>query len=286
VRVGRRAALLMALLLALSVAGCAVGAHRPAPEVVVGSAPDSESRLLAALYVSALRSYGFSARAETDADPIAKLDSGAFTVVPAFTGTVLQRLKPGVAVTTDSGVYRAMIAMLPEGIVAGDYTASAEDKPALVVTPATAAAWGGKDLSALAGHCDGLVVGIVAGSHAPAWVGTCRMPTPREFPGAAQLWAALRAGQLTAAWTTTADPEVPADLVMLADVKPPLIQAENVVPLYRRNALTDRQLLALNEVAGVLDTAALTEMRRRVAGGAEPQPVADGWMSEHPLGRS
>ena len=34
-----------------------------------------------------------------------------------------------------------------------------------------------------------------------------------------------------------------------------LIRAENVVPLYRRNELTELQVLALNEVAGVLDTA-------------------------------
>jgi hypothetical protein len=57
------------------------------------------------------------------------------------------------------------------------------------------------------------------------------------------------------------------------------------VPLYRRNALTDRQLLAINEVAGVLDTGALAEMRRHVAGGADPQVVAGGWLGEHPLGR-
>jgi len=58
-----------------------------------------------------------------------------------------------------------------------------------------------------------------------------------------------------------------------------------VVPLYRRNELTDRQLLAVNEVAGVLDTAALVEMRRQVIAGTDPQTVADGWLSEHPLGR-
>jgi glycine betaine/choline ABC-type transport system substrate-binding protein len=72
---------------------------------------------------------------------------------------------------------------------------------------------------------------------------------------------------------------------VLTDGKPALVRAENVVPLYRRNELTDRQLLAVNEVAGVLDTAALVEMRRQVIGGADPQAVADGWLSEHPLGR-
>ncbi|GAQ34174.1 substrate-binding protein of ABC-type glycine betaine transport system [Mycobacterium pseudoshottsii JCM 15466] len=72
---------------------------------------------------------------------------------------------------------------------------------------------------------------------------------------------------------------------MLTDGKPALIRAENVVPLYRRNALNERQLLAVNEVGGVLDTAALVDMRRQVAGGADPQAVAAGWLGEHPLGR-
>jgi glycine betaine/choline ABC-type transport system substrate-binding protein len=91
---------------------------------------------------------------------------------------------------------------------------------------------------------------------------------------------------MNAAWTTTTDPDVPADLVVLADRRPELVQAENVVPLYRRNALTDRQVLALNEVAGELDTAALTDMRRQVAKGADPGQVAGAWLSDHPLGRT
>lgn len=285
-RLGRLAALLLSA--ALSVAGC-VAEHHDAPEVVVGSRSDSESMLLAGIYVAALRAYGFGARAETATEPMTKLDSGAFTVAPAFTGKVLQTLQPGASVLSDAKVYRAMISALPEGIAAGDYTTAAEDKPAVLVTQPTAKAWGGQDLSAdlsaLPQHCDGLVIGIVAGGRAPSSVGSCRLPAPREFPDGSAMLAALGAGQLTAAWTTTANPDIPADLVMLADGKPALIQAENVVPLYRRNALTDRQLLAINEVAGVLDTAALADMRRQVAGGADPQAVAGGWLAEHPLGR-
>ncbi|REO06216.1 hypothetical protein DSI85_06815, partial [Mycobacterium tuberculosis] len=110
-------------------------------------------------------------------------------------------------------------------------------------------------------------------------------PAPREFRNDATMFAALRAGQLVAAWTTTADPDIPADLIMLTDGKPALIRAENIVPLYRRNALTERQLLAVNEVAGVLDTTALIGMRRQVAAGADPAAVAAGWLAEHPLGR-
>jgi glycine betaine/choline ABC-type transport system substrate-binding protein len=281
----RLAALLLAALLA--VAGC--GDRRPAPELVVGSRDDAFSKLLAGVYLAALRSYGFAARPQTAADPMAQLDSGAFTVVPAFTGQVLQTLQPGASVLSDSGVYRAMIAALPEGVLAGDYTTAAEDKPVLLVSQPTARAWAGNDVSAdltaLPKHCDGLIVGTVTGRQVPGSIGTCRLPVPREFPDDTTMFAAVRAGQLTAGWATTADPAIPGDLVPLADGKPALIQAENAVPLYRRNALSDRQLLAINEVAGVLDTAALADMRRQVAGGADPQAVAGGWLAEHPLGR-
>ena len=85
-RVGKLAALLLAVFVG---AGCAAE-HRGAPELVVGSTSDPESVLLADIYVAALRSYGFAARGATATDPMAKLDSGEFTVVPAFTGKVLQ----------------------------------------------------------------------------------------------------------------------------------------------------------------------------------------------------
>ena len=49
-------------------------------------------------------------------------------------------------------------------MLAGDYTTAAEDKPALVVTGATAKAWGGSDLSELPGRCEGLVLGVVSGA--------------------------------------------------------------------------------------------------------------------------
>ncbi|HEY3996345.1 MAG TPA: glycine betaine ABC transporter substrate-binding protein [Mycobacterium sp.] len=288
-RIGRLAAPLLAALLA--VAGCTTGTgdQRGSPDVVVGSQPEPESTLLAAVYVAALRSYGFGAKAQTAVDAMAQLDSGAFTVVPALTGRTLQTLQPGAVAVSDTAVYRAMVAALPEGVAAGDYTTAAEDKPVLLVSGPTAKAWGGSgvsaDLSALSPHCAGLVVGTVTGHPTPSSVGTCRLPVPREFPDETTMFAAVRAGQLTAGWTTTADPGIPGDLVALADSKPALIRAENVVPLYRRNALSDRQLLAINEVAGVLDTAALVDMRRQVAGGADPQAVAGAWLSEHPLGR-
>ena len=274
----------LALAGALAMTGCGATRHNT-HELVVGSRAGVESMLLADIYTGALRSYGFPARAERAPDPLTKLDAGAFVVVPGFTGQVLQRFQPGTAVRADAQVYKAMIGALPEGVAAGDYTTAAEDKPALAVTESTAKSWGGTDLTAVPRHCDGLVIGSITGASTPSVVGNCRLPAAREFPDDATLFAALRTRTIIAAWTTSTDPGVPTDLVVLTDGKQALVQAENVVPLYRRNELTDRQLLAVNEVAGVLDTAALVEMRRQVTAGADPQAVADGWLGEHPLGR-
>lgn len=280
--IGRVAALSLAA--ALVSAGCGHSTQHPA-ELVVGSPAGIESTLLADIYTGALRSYGFPAHTEQAPDPLSKLDSGEFVVVPSLTGRMLQVFQPGAGARSDAQVYKAMIGALPEGIAAGDYTTAAEDKPALAIAGSTSKDWGGSDLGALTTHCDGLTVGSVAGAVTPSTVGRCRLPESREFHDDAALFAAVKTGEVTAAWTTTADPNVPGDLVVLTDGKSALVQAENVVPLYRRNELTTRQLLAINEVAGVLDTAALVDMRRQVAAGADPQVVADAWLSEHPLGR-
>nr|WP_237160404.1 glycine betaine ABC transporter substrate-binding protein [Mycolicibacter engbaekii] len=268
---------------ALLIAGC--GAH-PAPSpLTVGMAPDPQAQVLAHLYASALRSTGAAVRIEAVADPVPGLDAGELTVVPGFTGRFLAIFAPDSVARSDRGVYWALAGALPEGLAVGDYAMSAEDKPTLAVTEATALAWDDSNLSAVVRHCTGLTVGRVAGFPAPTAVGRCALPKVREFPNDTALFAALRARQITAAWATTADPDVPEDALLLTDGRPALVRAENVVPLYRRNELTEAQLLAVNQVAGVLDTEALIEMRRRVAEGADPQVVVDGFLDEHPLGR-
>ena len=269
---------------ALLVAGCA-DEHTPRA-LVVGAGADPDSTVLAELYAAALRYYGSRALVEHSPDPFAQLDTAQVNVVPGLTGGLLQRFAPGTNnVLDDKNVYRAMVAALPEGVAAGDYATSAEDKPAVAVTKQTADAWGDRELTQLTAHCGQLTMGTVPGTRRPVKVGGCNVPAPREFPTDEALFAALRAGQINAAWTSTADPGIPDDVVLLADRRPPLVQAENVVPLYRRHELSEQEVLAINGVAGEFDTAALTDMRRQVAQGADPWQVADEWIAAHPLGR-
>jgi len=268
-------------LVALLVAGC--GGQTGAPSVAVGAGDDPESALLAQVYAAALRYYGSPAHVESSHDPVADLDTGDVTVVPGFTGRLLQRFDPDSTARADEQVYRSMISALPEGIGAGDYTQSAQDKPALAVTETTAVAWKRRDVTVLVAHCGELKLGTVKGAAVPATVGACRLPVTREFPDTATLFASLRAGQVNAAWTSTAAPNLPDDTVVLPD-RTALIRAENVVPLYRRNELGEQQVLALNQIAGELDTGALADMRRQVAEGEEPGAVAGAWLDAHPLG--
>lgn len=264
---------------------CACASPGGGPSLTVAASSDPENVLLANVYAAGLRYYGTAARVEVVDDALATLDAGKAGVTTGFTGGLLARFDPDSQARSPESVYRAMVGALPEGIAAGDYAVAAEDKPALAVTEATASRWGGSDLTALVRNCATVRTGARTGVAVPGAVGDCTLPATREFGGDAELFEALRGGAITAAWTTSADTNVPDGVVVLADRKPALIPARNAVAIYRRNELGPMQLRAINEIAGVLDTAALTDMLRKIGGGADPQSVAQDWLTANPLGR-
>jgi len=274
---------LLPVVLAVTLAACSAPAAGPA--LTVAASSDPENVLLANIYAAGLRYYGTAARVDVVGDPLSALDTGKATVAAGFTGQLLAALDPDSQARSPESVYRAMIGALPEGIAAGDYAVAAEDKPALAVTEAMATAWGGRELTSLVRNCAAVRPGARIGVGYPTAVGDCMLPAPREFGTDAALFEALRADVVTAAWTTTADTGVPDGVVVLVDRKPALVPARNAVAIYRRNELGQMQLRAVNEIAGVLDTAALTEMLRTIAGGADPQSVAEQWLAANPLGR-
>lgn len=274
------------LLLAL-VAMLAVSCGSPAsgPSLTVAASLDPQNNLLANIYAAGLRYYGTAANVQNSDDPLAELDAGKASVAAGFTGRLLQRFDPGSTARSAEQVYRALAGALPEGLAVGDYAVAAEDKPALAVTEATATAWGSRDLTALVRNCARVSVGASAGTDPQSQVGDCALARPREFGTAAEVFDALRSGVVTAAWTTTATTGLPDGVVVLVDRKPALIPAQNVVALYRRNEMGQMQLRAINEIAGVLDTASLVSMMKQVNSGADPRVVAEDWLAANPLGR-
>ena len=274
--------LLLAIFATLTVA---CGSPGPGPSLVVGASPDPQNTLLANIYAAGLRYYGTAARVEISDDPLAALDAGKATVAAGFTGRLLARFDPGSAARSAEQVYRAMVGALPEGLAAGDYAVAAEDKAALAVTEVTADAWDSRELSALVDNCARIRVGSPTGADPPEKVGECELGSDRRFATTATMFDALRSGAINAAWTSTAATGTPDGVVVLVDRKPALIPAQNVVALYRRNELGQMQLRAINEIAGVLDTASLVAMSDRVRSGADPGVVAEEWLAANPLGR-
>jgi glycine betaine/choline ABC-type transport system substrate-binding protein len=274
--------LLLAIFATLTVA---CGSPGPGPSLVVGASPDPQNTLLANIYAAGLRYYGTAARVEISDDPLAALDAGKATVAAGFTGRLLARFDPGSAARSAEQVYRVMVGALPEGLAAGDYAVAAEDKAALAVTEATADAWDSRELRALVDNCDRGRAGAAAGTTPPSGVGECELSSERQFATPALMFGALRSGAINAAWTSTAATGTPDGVVVLVDRKPALIPAQNVVAVYRRNELGQMQLRAINEIAGVLDTASLVAMSDLVRSGADPGVVAEEWLAANPLGR-
>lgn len=275
----RRVAVVLA---ALTIAGCS--AAPPPPSVAVGAQQDAESALLAHLYAAALRFYGSAAHVEVAPDPVGGLDSGDVDVVPGLTGVLLSRFEPDAPARSQAQVYRAMVAALPEGLAAGDYADTTSDKPLAAVSDRTARDWGATDALALLPRCRTVRIGHTAGRPAPTSLAACVLPRAREFADDQALFAALRDGEIDVAWTTAAAPDIPDHTRVLSD-RTALVRAENVVPVYRRNTLTDPQVRSINELAGVLDTDALAQMRAKVAAGQDPGAVAAAYLDAHPLGR-
>lgn len=267
---------------AVVVAGCSAP---PSPRsVAVGAQHDAESSLLAHLYAAALRFYGSPAHVEVTQDPVRGLDSGDIDVTAGLTGVLLARFEPDAPARSQAQVYRSMVAALPEGLAAGDFADTTSDKPLPAVTDRTAREWGATDTLALLKRCATLRIGYRAGRPGPTSLAGCVLPAAREFPDDQALFAALRDGKIDVAWTSAAAPDVPEQVTRLSD-RTALVRAENVVPVYRRNTLSDPQVRSINELAGVLDTDALAQMRAEVAAGQDPGAVAAAYLDAHPLGR-
>ena len=107
---GRLAAPLLAA--ALAVAGCAACTERPSRRARVGGRIRPRRRVDAAGRRLRRGAAVLRFRRAQPRPPTTRwreLDSGAFTVVPAFTGQVLQTLQPGASALSDAQVYRAMV---------------------------------------------------------------------------------------------------------------------------------------------------------------------------------
>lgn len=287
-----------------ALAGCAspVLDDVPGPTgVVVGAGDGTDGELLAHLYAGALRRTGMDVTVRDRADgagALAALGSADVTLVPGYTGRLLRYFEPSAPETDAEDVYTALGRALPADLTVADY-ATAQDRAVLVLSGATSTASGVTDVAAISGRCAELTVAATpafteAGGLAALESVGCVPATVEQVDDDGAVRAATERGALGA--LTTASPAlVDADLVALRDApdrspgdgesaegtQAPVFAAQNVVPLFRRDMLGERQLDALGVIAGELTTADLAAMVGRVDAGEDSAAVADEWLGEH-----
>lgn len=279
--------ILPALVLAasLTLAGCSEPGPAAQP-LVTGSAPDTPSRVVTAIYAGALRNAGADVSDDHPvgdyAELLAGMDERSVDLMPAWSGELLAQLDPGAAGRSTEDVYNELNQALPQGVSVGDAT-SVQDKALVYISSELATTTDVDELSDCAALPPGLPLVTVVepdpvtltelGSAGCAFA-------PPVVLGVDEAIAEVATGRAAGLFSALGVVGDDSGLQALADTDDAL-RAQDLVPVFRTAAL-DRDLFrAMNKVAGELTTADLTTMAEQVDGGAEVSAVAGRWLAEH-----
>jgi osmoprotectant transport system substrate-binding protein len=265
--------------------------------VTVGSTNFSEQLILAQMYAAVLEKAGV--KVETRLNLGARevvfpaLEKGEIDLLPEYNGSVLSFLDEDAAQVTAEEVNTALTPLLDaKGLVALEQS-PAEDKDGLAVTKETADQYGLAKVSDLKGKASQLVIG-----------GPPELETrPAGIPGLKKVYGiedfkefkALDAGgPLTASALSKGDIDVGrvftsqgiiADegWVVLEEDKP-LQPAQNIVPIGRKDAMTDQVTSTLNALSAKITTEELIKLNKLVdVDKQDPEKVASEWLTQQGL---
>jgi osmoprotectant transport system substrate-binding protein len=276
----------VAVCLALLLAACGGGGNdaleggssqNGGSTVTVGSTNFSEQLILAEMYAAVLEKAGV--KVDT------RLNLGAREVVfPALEKGDIDLLPE---------VNSALAPLLDaKGLVALDQS-PAEDKDGWAVTKETADKYGLAKVSDLKGKAGQLVVG-----------GPPELKTrPAGLPGLKKVYgiedfkqfkpldaggplttSALNKGDIDVGRVFTTQGAIADNGWVLLEEDKPLEPAQNIVPIGRKDAMTDQVKQALNAISSKITTEELTKLNKQVdIDKADPEKVANDWLTQQGL---
>jgi osmoprotectant transport system substrate-binding protein len=264
--------------------------------IVVGSASFGESEILAEIYAQALEAKGIDAKTQLDIGAreayIGALKDGSIDLIPEYTGNLLLFLDPKATAAAPDDVESALAEVVPGGLVALK-ASEAEDKDSLNVTSEFAAKHHVSSIADLAS-----VSGLRLAANPEFKTRAYGIPglekvygikgiafTAISDGGGPATVKALTSGKVDVADIYSTTPAISANkLVTLEDPKH-LIAAQNVVPLIREKARTDKVAEVLDAVSAKLTTEGLLELNADLAGSDHPSPadVAKAWLKANDL---
>ena len=265
--------------------------------VTVGSTNFSEQLILAQMYAAVLEKAGVEVEVRPNLGArevvFPALEKGEIDLLPEYNGSVLSFLKTDATETTADEVNTALTPLLDGKSLVALEQSPAEDKDGLAVTKETADQYGLAKVSDLKGKAGQLVIG-----------GPPELETrPAGIPGLKKVYGiedfkefkALDAGgPLTSSALTKGDIDVGrvfttqgiiADegWVVLEEDKP-LQPAQNIVPIGRKDAMTEQVTSTLNALAPKITTEELTKLNKLVdVDKQDPEKVASDWLTQQGL---
>lgn len=299
----------VALAAAMALSACGGGKSNPlggggdcgsdTNKVTVGSANFPESETVADVYAEALRANGFSIDSKLNIGSreayVPALKQCAISLIPDYTGNLLQYLDKSSTATSPDEVNAALTKALGDQLAIGT-PAPGEDSDAVVVTKATADKWNLKSIADLATHSSEVKLAAPAEfAERPGGLPGLKKNYGLDIPAAnfvpiadgsgPATVKALVDGQVTAADIFTTSPAITANnLVVLADPKhnfPP----QNVVPLFNTAKKSDKLLKVLDAVSAKLTTAELISLNTAVSGSSKTEltTAAKQWVAAQGL---
>lgn len=292
---------LLAIGLTVSLAACGGnplggdGGDKSLGTITVGSQGFAESDILAQLYGQALAANGFT----VDYAPgigsretfIPALQDGSIDLIPDYAGNLLYGANPEATATATADVMAALPAALePLGLVVST-AAQAEDADALVVTKEFAEANSLVSIADLAPIASTITLGANtefegrsygrAGLESVYGVTGWTFKAIDDYGGPGTLSDLLN-GTIQVADIYSTTPSIKQnDLVVLEDPLN-LIAAQNVVPLFNKNAYSVTAANVVDRVSNMLTTAELMTLNEISAGDSKPSPqqVAKDWLTK------
>jgi osmoprotectant transport system substrate-binding protein len=305
--VKRRALGAVAVLAAVVTGACGSGSTKTsatAKAVVIGSAPFSESEIVANMYAGALQADGYQATVRKGLGQreiyLPALQKGGkdngIDLVPEYVGTLLEFVNKNAGEASgdlDATVTKLRSRLDPLGLTALTPSPAA-DQNAFAVSKATADKYKLKKLSDLAPIAANLTLG--AGPECPARP-FCQPGLEKTYglkfktfrvldSGGPKTMDALVSGDIDVGLVFSSDGGVAAkNLVVLEDDKK-LQTVDNIVPAIRNDVVDDTIRKDLNKVSAALTTADLIQLNKRAdVDKADPEALATEWLQQHGLAK-
>ena len=265
--------------------------------VTVGSTNFSEQLILAEMYAAVLKKAGVNVdtRLNLGAREVVfpALEKGEIDLLPEYNGSALSFLNPDATQTTADEVNTALTPLLDgKGLVALE-PSPAEDKDGFAVTKETADKYGLAKISDLKGKAGQLVIGgppelKTRPSGIPGLKKVYGIEDFKEFKaldaGGPLTTSALNKGDIDVGRVFTTQGAIAENGWVLLEEDKPLEPAQNIVPIGRKDAMTDQVTQALNALAPKITTEELTKLNKLVeVDKQDPEKVANDWLTQQGL---